>query len=93
MAKQRRWSAKQKTELVLNLLRGESIEELSRSHNVAMADIAAWRNKFLEGGENSLKKQAEADPQIAEYQKLLARKEMVLEILKKKRLKNHPGSL
>jgi hypothetical protein len=36
-------SAKRKAELVLRVLRGESLEEVSRSENVTIADLTEWR--------------------------------------------------
>jgi transposase len=45
-----RWSAGKKLEAVLRLLRGESLEELSRELQVEAHRLAAWRDGFLEGG-------------------------------------------
>jgi transposase-like protein len=52
-----RWSAGKKTEAVLRLLRGESLEELSRELPVEAHRLAAWRDDFLEGGKDALKGQ------------------------------------
>ena len=52
-----RWSAGKKMEAVLRLLRGESLEELSRELQVEAHRLAAWRNDFLEGGKDALKGQ------------------------------------
>ena len=54
---QPRWSAGKKTEAVLRLLRGESLEELSRELKVEAHRLAAWRDDFLEGGKEGLKGQ------------------------------------
>jgi transposase len=43
-----RWSAGKKMEAVLRLLRGESLEELSRELKVEAHRLAAWRDDFLE---------------------------------------------
>jgi hypothetical protein len=40
MEKKKRKSASFKTSVVMELLRGESIEELSRKHGLTMAEIA-----------------------------------------------------
>jgi transposase len=45
-----RWSAGKKMEAVLRLLRGESLEELSRELQVETHRLTAWRDDFLEGG-------------------------------------------
>ena len=50
-----RWSAGKKMEAVLRLLRGESLEELSRELKVEAHRLAAWRDDFLEGGKQGLK--------------------------------------
>jgi transposase len=52
-----RWSAGKKMEAVLRLLRGESLEELSRELQVEAHRLAAWRDEFLEGGKEGLKGQ------------------------------------
>jgi transposase len=52
-----RWSAAKKMEAVLRLLRGESLEELSRELQVEAHRLAAWRDDFLEGGKEQLKGQ------------------------------------
>ena len=50
-----RWSANRKMDVVLRLLRGEKLEELSRELGVEAHRIAAWRDEFLEGGKTALR--------------------------------------
>jgi transposase len=50
-----RWSAAKKMDAVLRLLRGESLDELSRELGVEAHRLAAWRDEFLEGGKENLK--------------------------------------
>jgi transposase len=52
-----RWSAGKKMEAVLRLLRGESLEELSRELQVEAHRLAAWRDDFLDSGKEGLKGQ------------------------------------
>jgi transposase-like protein len=54
---QPRWSAGKKTEVVLRLLRGESLEELSRELQVEAHRLAAWCDDFLAAGKHGLKGQ------------------------------------
>ena len=54
---QPRWSAGKKTEVVLQLLRGEPLEELSRELKVEAHRLAAWRDDFLAAGKQGLKGQ------------------------------------
>lgn len=50
-----RWSARRKVAVVVDLLRGEDMETLSRRHGVTAATMSAWRDVFLAAGETSLK--------------------------------------
>ena len=52
---QGRWSAKRKVSIVLELLRGEDLESLSRKYAVTAATLSAWRDAFLASGEAGLK--------------------------------------
>lgn len=83
-----RWSVKKKRDVVIQLIRGETIEELSREHNVSIDKIIKWQNKFLEGGEKNLAYRKNESPDVVEYQKLLAKTQMELELYKKKDKKN-----
>jgi transposase-like protein len=61
-----RWSAGKKTDAVLRLLRGESLETLSRELGVEAHRLAAWRDEFLEHGKEGLKGQRRTDPPMIE---------------------------
>lgn len=88
--KKKRWSANQKSEIIMKLLRGETLENLSRENQIPISSIVEWRDKFIEGGNNSLKARPEDNPELVEYQKLLGQTQMELELLKKKKTgKNH----
>ena len=50
-----RWSAKRKMSVILELLRGADLETTSRKHRVTVAKLTEWRDRFLAGGEASLK--------------------------------------
>src|SRR3954454_24584260 len=50
-----RWSARRKQEVVLRLLRGESLEALARETGQPAGTISAWREAFLEAGQEGLK--------------------------------------
>lgn len=81
--KQRRKSTKLKVEIVLRLLRGESIEELAREHKVPVHEIASWRDEFLKGGSHGLKKNPD-ESRMKEAQRVIGRLAMENELLKKK---------
>ena len=50
-----RFSSRRKTEAVLRLLRGEELDALSRELGVTAATLAQWRERFLVGGQASLR--------------------------------------
>src|SRR3954471_18935978 len=50
-----RWSARRKQDVVLRLLRGESLDALARETGQAAGSISGWREAFLEGGQEGLK--------------------------------------
>lgn len=50
-----RWSAQRKTEVVLRLLRGEDLGEVSRETQVAPHELEEWRRVFIERGQQGLK--------------------------------------
>lgn len=78
-----------KAQMVLDLLRGRTIEEVSREYQVTIADLTVWRTAFLKGGEAGLKERPE-DSRFAEYERTVGRLQMEIELLKKK--ENSPGS-
>ena len=68
----RRMSAGRKREAVLRLLRGEDLELVSRELGVTAAELSGWRDRFLAGGEASLKSRP-ADAREAEIGRLQAK--------------------
>jgi transposase len=81
-----RWSAKRKISVVLELLRGEDLETLSRRNGVTAATISNWRDVFLARGEAGLKSR-EVDVEDEEKQRLklvVAELAMSNELLKEK---------
>ncbi len=54
-----RWSAKRKAEIVLRLLQGEDLGEISREIQVPPPELEAWRRVCLAGAEMGLKKRTE----------------------------------
>jgi transposase len=85
--KYRKFTAKQKVEIVLASLRGDrSIAELCREHDIAESLLRKWREQALEaaadrfesGQERSL--QEEQRRRIAQLERALGRKTYELEI-------------
>ena len=83
----KRWSARCKHEVVLRLLRGESLDALSReTGQPAAAVLSQWRDEFLEGGVAALKRRTD-DPKVAALEKELKRaKRLVGDLMMDKEL-------
>jgi transposase-like protein len=81
--KRRRISVKKKTEIVLELLRGASIEELSRQNKVAVHELTRWREQFIENGSLACKK-SRNDSKVSELERIIGQQHIEIELLKKK---------
>lgn len=64
-----RWSSRRKLSVILELLRGADLESTSRKHRVTAATLSQWRDRFLLGGEASLKSR-EVDEEDEEKRRL-----------------------
>ncbi len=56
-----RWSAPRKTELVLCVLRGESLDSVSRGSQVPAHELEGWKRAFLDAGMRGLKRHVEPE--------------------------------
>jgi len=53
---QKRWTAKRRSALVLEILRGDtSVSEAARKHALTVAEIEEWPDRFVSGAENALR--------------------------------------
>jgi hypothetical protein len=59
-----RWSVQRKQEVVLRLLRGEPLDQVSRDTQVPAHDLERWQRRFLEAGQRGLR--TKADPEERE---------------------------
>jgi len=93
LAQGQRWSVGRKREVVLRMLRGESVEALSRELGIEIYRLDRWREKALNGIDNGLKKRKN-DPRQGELNSAMRRiGELTMENeLLWKRVKN-PGPL
>ena len=66
----RRWTAKRKTEVVLELLRGVEAAHLARENGISQFQLFEWRDRFLEGGRLQLKFKRRKDPKEKEIGRL-----------------------
>jgi hypothetical protein len=72
LAEGQRWSAARKREVVLRLLRGESVDDLSRELGIEIYRLEQWREKALVGIDESLK-QRQNDPIQSELNQAMRR--------------------
>lgn len=61
LAPGQRWSLTRKREVVLRILRGESMEALSRELGIELHRLARWRDRALSGMDEALRER-EGDP-------------------------------
>ena len=85
--KYRKFTAQQKTEIVLASLRGpKSMAELCREHDIADSLLRKWREQFLAAGAERLSGKAERTEtdelkaRVAKLERALGRKTMEVEI-------------
>ena len=83
----RKFTAQQKTEIVLASLRGpKSLAELCREHEIADSLLRKWREQFLAAGAERLSgktERTEADElrrQVARLERALGRKTLEVEV-------------
>jgi transposase len=85
--KYRKFTAQQKTEIVLASLRGsKSVAELCREHEISDSLLRKWRDQFLAAGAERLQGKSERTEvdelrgQVAKLERALGRKTMEVEI-------------
>ena len=87
-----RWSAGRKKAVVLRLLRGESVEAVSREVAVPIYKLEQWRDRALTGIDAGLKER-ESDPlekALDEAKRRIGELVMEVEILQKERRAKRP---
>lgn len=84
-----RWSAQRKMELVLRLLRGETLDAVSRESQVPAHELEAWHRVFLESGKRGLRTKAEPEDRDltrarAKIGELMMRLELAEDLIEKR---------
>ena len=84
--KPQRFSARQKTAAVLRLLRGEALDVVSRELGIPAARLTTWREAFLAGGQDALKKSPldSRDQELTRLRQKLGEATMDIELLQEK---------
>ena len=91
-AEVKRWSAGRKKEVVLRLLRGESVDAISREVSAPIYKLEQWRNRALAGIDAGLKER-DNDPverQLDDANRRIGELVMENEILRKERQAKRP---
>ena len=81
-----RWSASRKLAVVTRLMRGESLELVSREIGVPIYQLEEWRDKAIAGMESALKSRKD-DPterKLAEAQRRIGEMAMEVELLRER---------
>jgi len=84
--KPERFSTRQKTEVVLRLLRGEALDLLSRELGIPAARLATWREAFLTAGHEAMKTHPldNRDRELGRLREKLGESTMEIELLREK---------
>ena len=78
--KQQRQTSKFKAQVVLELLKGETLEELSRKYAVTMAEINTWRDEFIQNGTDGFKRKPE-DSKLSRAERKIGQLELEIELI------------
>lgn len=79
----RRKSAKYKSKMVIELLRGTPAEEIARREELAVFELEEWKEQFVNHGRHGFKKDPEKS-KLSEAERIIGRLSMEIELLKKK---------
>jgi len=64
-----RWTTKRKAALVVSIIKGEtSIQEAARQHELTVAELEDWQERFLLGAENALRARPKDDEALKDEQ-------------------------
>lgn len=81
----KKFFAKHKTEAVLRIFRGESLEIISRELGVPAATLTEWKERFLAAGIQSFAKKTPAqETEIQRYTAKIGEQSMENELLREK---------
>lgn len=79
-----RWSARRKEEVVMRLLRGESLDLLARECGQPAGQISRWREQFLAAGREGLKARPRApeERELTEAQRKIGAQAIEIDTLR-----------
>lgn len=81
----KRFSRQRKVEIAIRLIKGESLEELSRETGRPAYELARWRDQFMDRGYTAFSEPGkEAEDLLARYKEKLGEQTMENELLREK---------
>ncbi len=92
----KRWTAKRRAGLVMEILRGDlAVAEAARKHGLTVAEVEAWRERFLTGAENALRsrplgEEAQKEQELKRLKQKVGELVMELDVVKEA-MKGHPS--
>lgn len=93
---QKRWTAKRRAALVVEILRGDlSVAEAARRHGLTVAEVEEWRERFLAGAENALRsrplgEEAQKEQELKRLKQKVGELVMELDVVKEG-IKGYPS--
>jgi len=85
----KRWTAKRKTQIVLDILKGKTtVAEISRQHDLTPGEVERWVDEGIRGMENNFRARPrdireQYERKLAEAHAALGEKELELKAVKK----------
>lgn len=88
----KRWSAKKKLGVVLRLLRGETLDKLSREVGVEISLLEEWRQEALASMESGLRSRPESNEsrELSRAKRQIGELTMEIELLREGLLRKYP---
>lgn len=84
-SERRRFSRVRKGEVVMRLIRGESLEDISREAGKPAHELAKWRDQFLDGGFSAFSAPGEVEQdRLERYKAKVGEQSMEIELLREK---------
>jgi transposase-like protein len=93
---QKRWTAKRRAALIVEILRGDlSVAEAARRHGLTVAEVDEWRDRFLTGAENALRsrplgEEAQKEQELKRLKQKVGELVMELDVVKEA-MQGHPS--
>jgi transposase len=74
LGKQRhRWTAARKLEVVMSIVKGQSMDSVSRKFGIGQSEVSNWYKTFLSGAEELFKIREQSNPVEGEKKELLTK--------------------